>query len=98
MTPTTQAFVSSTEAMMTLTQKRLESIKNAAEALRQDARTFQADLDLRSKWIKSLMEKYGEDENARALLDECQSFTNLVEGVNNVINEYDEWLGRLEKF
>ena len=96
----TQAYMSTAEAMKTLSMERFNSLKNAAEALRNDARKLQEDLDLRSRWISTIREKAKEDpsEECRALIDDCDSFAKYMEEINEVIKGYDEWLGRLEKF
>ena len=100
-TTATQAYLSTTEAMKTISRQRFSNIRNAAEALREDAKRFQEDLDLRQKWINSVREKAEADtadEQARALIDDCDSFTKYMEEINDVFKSYDDWLGRLEKF
>ena len=99
----TQAFAQTTEAMISLSKAKMNTLRNEAEVLYQEAMKFQADLDMRVRWISSVKETINQEESPETketerLLGDFDAFAKYCEDVKEVIEQYDSWLGRLQNF
>ena len=107
MSPDTfSAFSHSTEAMTEVAMSKISNLKHTADEFSKKASSVLADLDIQTRYVKTLLDTYEnstsadprENEEKEKLLKQCKEFQIFAKKVEKAIHDYDGWLEKFNRF